>query len=138
VRVALDTNILVYAEGIDGPARRMAALDAIAARAADEIILPVQALGELFRVLTRKARLAPAEAQRVVESWSDGYALAATSPEVLHDAMTLSARHRLAIWDAIILAAAAQAECRLLLTEDMQDGFAWRGVTVRNPFARPG
>ena len=135
MRVALDTNILVYAEGIDGPARRTAALDAIDGLAADEIILPVQALGELFRVLTRKARLTPAQARLAVEAWSDGYALAATSPEVLHDAMDLAARHRLAIWDAIILATAAQAQCRLLLSEDMQDGFAWRGVTVRNPFA---
>jgi predicted nucleic acid-binding protein len=34
-----------------------------------------------------------------------------------------------------MLAAAAQAGCRLLLSEDMQDGFTWRGVTIRNPFA---
>ena len=60
MRVALDTNILVYAEGIDGPVRQAAALDVIDALAAEEIILPVQALGELFRVLTRKARLTPA------------------------------------------------------------------------------
>ncbi|WP_205963481.1 PIN domain-containing protein [Roseicella aquatilis] len=33
---------------------------------------------------------------------------------------------------------AAEAECRLLLSEDIQDGFTWRGVTVRNPFAAPG
>jgi predicted nucleic acid-binding protein len=36
-----------------------------------------------------------------------------------------------------MLAAAAQADCRLLLSEDMQDGFTWRSVTVRNPFATP-
>ncbi len=29
---------------------------------------------------------------------------------------------------------ARAADCTLLLTEDMQDGFTWRGVTVRNPF----
>jgi len=32
------------------------------------------------------------------------------------------------------LSAAAAADCRLLLTEDLQDGFTWRGVTVTNPF----
>ena len=33
------------------------------------------------------------------------------------------------------VAAAAQEGCSLLLTEDLQDGFTWRGVTLRNPFA---
>jgi predicted nucleic acid-binding protein len=34
-----------------------------------------------------------------------------------------------------MLAAAADAGCRLLLSEDLQEGFTWRGVTVVNPFA---
>jgi predicted nucleic acid-binding protein len=34
-----------------------------------------------------------------------------------------------------MLAAAAQAQCRLFLSEDLQDGFIWRGMTVANPFA---
>jgi predicted nucleic acid-binding protein len=34
-----------------------------------------------------------------------------------------------------VLAASAEAECRLLLSEDLQEGFTWRGVTVTNPFA---
>jgi hypothetical protein len=41
----------------------------------------------------------------------------------------------LAIWDAIILAAASEAGCRVLLSEDMQEGFTWGGVTIINPFA---
>jgi predicted nucleic acid-binding protein len=41
----------------------------------------------------------------------------------------------LRIWDAVILAAAASAGCRLLLSEDMQEGFTWNGVTVTNPFS---
>jgi predicted nucleic acid-binding protein len=39
------------------------------------------------------------------------------------------------IWDALILAVAAENRCRLLLSEDFQAGFTWRGVTVVNPFA---
>ena len=35
----------------------------------------------------------------------------------------------------MILNAAADAGCALLLSEDMRPGFAWRGVTVANPFA---
>ena len=43
--------------------------------------------------------------------------------------------HQLNIWDAVILSAAAEAGCRFLLSEDLQDGFTWNGVTVSNPFA---
>ena len=41
----------------------------------------------------------------------------------------------MAIWDAVMLSAAAEAGCRLLLSEDFQEGFTWRGVSVTNPFA---
>ena len=48
--------------------------------------------------------------------------------------MDLAVHHVLSIWDAVILSAAAAAGCRLLLSEDLQDGFTWNGVTVVNPF----
>lgn len=50
-------------------------------------------------------------------------------------ALDLAATHRLYIWDAVVLAAAADARCRLLLSEDFQEGFSWSGVTVSNPFS---
>ena len=49
--------------------------------------------------------------------------------------MDLATFHQYTLWDAIMLAAAAHAGCRVLLSEDMQHGFIWRGVEIRNPFA---
>jgi len=69
--------------------------------------------------------------------WRDFAEPIETSEAVLDAALHLASVHKLRIWDAIILAAAAEADCRLLLSEDMQDGFTWRGVTVVNPFAEP-
>ena len=51
------------------------------------------------------------------------------------NAADLAADHDLCIWDAVVLSASAEAGCRLLLSEDLQEGFTWRGVTVTNPFA---
>lgn len=45
--------------------------------------------------------------------------------------------HGLPIWDALILSVAAESHRRLLLSEDLQQGFTWRGVTVVNPFVTP-
>jgi predicted nucleic acid-binding protein len=135
MRLALDTNVLVYAEGVNGADRKATALDVLRGFREFEVIVPVQALGELFSVLTRKAKWWAADARSAVLAWADAYPVADTTPAVMLEAMELVTAHRLALWDSVMLAVAAQADCRMLLSEDMQDGFTWRGVTVRNPFA---
>jgi predicted nucleic acid-binding protein len=92
-------------------------------------------LGELFHVLVRKAGRTPKKARSAILSWQDAFSQVETSPSVLISAIDLAADHGLSIWDAIILAAASAAGCRLLVSEDLQDGFTWNGVTVANPFA---
>ncbi len=133
--VALDTNVLAYAEGVNGGERRVSAIAVLEEFGPGGIVIAAQALGELFAVLTRKARWPAEEARNAVLGWHASFPLVATSESVLLDAMELAASHQFALWDAIMVAAASQAGCRLLLSEDMQDGFIWRGVTIRNPFA---
>ena len=111
------------------------ALEAIERLPPEAIVLPVQALGELFNVLVRKAKRRPGRARAAVLSWRDSYAVVETSAAVIVNATDLAADHGLTIWDSVVLAAAAEAGCRLLLSEDLQEGFTWRGVTVTNPFA---
>lgn len=135
MRLALDTNILVYAEGVNGEPRQQRSLPLISRLPRESTFIPVQVLGELFRVLVGKSRVSPKAAQARVANWQASFPLIETSPAVLSSAIDLAVQHKLRIWDAVILAAADEAQCRLLLSEDMQDGFTWRGVTVANPFA---
>ena len=111
------------------------ALDVIQRLPQEDVVIPVQALGELFNVLVRKAKRLPARAQAAVLSWRDAYPVAETSAEVMINATDLASAHGLGIWDSVVLSASAEAACRLLLSEDLQEGFTWRGVTVTNPFA---
>ena len=55
----------------------------------------------------------------------------------MRGALDLAATHQMPTWDALILSIAADMKCRLLLSEDFQPGFTWRGVTVLNPFLLP-
>ncbi|MGB8888221.1 MAG: PIN domain-containing protein [Candidatus Korobacteraceae bacterium] len=135
MRVALDTNILAYAEGANGAERKRAALALLQKLPQDSIILPAQTLGELFQVLVRKAERTPAKARAAILGWSDAYAVADTTSAVMLAATDLATDHHLSIWDAVVLAASAEAGCRLLLSEDLHDGFTWSGITVSNPFA---
>jgi predicted nucleic acid-binding protein len=70
-------------------------------------------------------------------SWRDALPVVETSPEIMLAAADLATDHQLGIWDAVILSAASRSGCRLLLSEDFQEGFTWAGVTVVNPFASP-
>src|SRR5271165_968604 len=137
MRVALDTNILVYAEGVNGMAKKRAALDLLQALPQGAVLLPVQTLGELFHVLVRKAGHSPANARKAILSWQDSFPVAETSASVMIAAADLAIDHQLSIWDAVILSTAADRGCRLLLSDELQDGFTWSGITVANPFASP-
>jgi predicted nucleic acid-binding protein len=142
--VALDTNVLVYAEGIErspGDAAKVVRSRAIlselsAARARP--IAPLQMLAELHRVLVRRAGLAPEAAGRSVERWANRMETVSTNASIFAEALSLSRDHALQVFDAIILAAAGDAGCDALLSEDMHDGFVWRGVEVINPFQPAG
>lgn len=135
MRIALDTNVIAYAEGVDDDEHQSAALYLLSQLPREQTILPVQVLGELFNVILRKTSRSRSEAQQALLTWSDTFRLADTTAGTMLDATDLAVVHGLAIWDAVILTVAAETGCRLLLTEDMHEGFTWRGVTVTDPFA---
>ncbi len=134
MKLALDTNILAYAEGTNGAAKKEEALGLIQKLPQGAVVLPAQTLCELFNVLVRKAGWTAAKAPIAILTWQDAFSVADTSATVVASAADLATDHGLSIWDAIVLAAAAEVQCRLLLSEDLQEGFTWRGVTVTNPF----
>ena len=127
--------MLAYAEGFEDLQRQRTARALFASAAADNWVIPVQVLGELYTILVCKLRLSRNEANARVQIWRNVGVLVDTSAELMETAMSLAVAHQLSIWDAVVVAAAAQAGCRLLLSEDMQDGFTWGGVTIVNPFA---
>jgi predicted nucleic acid-binding protein len=134
VRTALDTNIPACAEGINGPERAGQVRTLLSASSGSDIVVPVQALAELFNVLTRKAKWPAKNAKAAVESWHDAYATVDMTLPLLYEAMEITLAHHFTWWDSVMIAAASQSGCRFLLSEDMHAGFAWRGVEIRNPF----
>jgi predicted nucleic acid-binding protein len=135
--VAIDTNVLVYAEGL-GEARKVErATKFTQALDPDQGAIPVQALAELYWVLVRKARLGRTEARTRVMRWEDTFTSVPSTQSALATAMDLSVDHGLQIFDGLILAAAANAGCRMLVSEDMQSGMVVLGLTIANPFADP-
>lgn len=137
IKVAIDSNILVYLEAawvvVDDAAKGRRAREVVGAlRSRAEIVVPVQALGELV-VVMRRARLEFGRVREAVQTWSVDLTPAPTTPPVLADALDIAERHQLQFRDSMIIAASTAVGCTLLLSEDMQDGFEVRGLTVVNP-----
>jgi predicted nucleic acid-binding protein len=132
--IAIDTNILAYIEGIDDADRQAMARAVVRRLPGKAVVIPMQVLGELFNVLVRRG-WPVTRAREAIFAWHDGYRTPSTTEKAMIDAIDLAADHRLHIWDSVMMSVAAESGCRLLLSEDLQNGFTWRGVTVVNPFA---
>lgn len=137
MRIALDTNVLAYAEGVGDERRCRLAIDWIERLPTDGVVLPAQTLGELARVLIGKAKRSTDQTRLAVLDWADSYEVADSTWRAFQSALDLVVDHGLSMWDALVLAVAAENRCRVLLSEDLQHGFTWRGVTVVNPFLEP-
>lgn len=137
MKIGLDTNILAYAEGAGDAQRCESARALLVKLSRADVAIPAQALGELYRVLTGKLKRDGDAARAAVLDWSDAYEIADSTWQAFQAAVDLACDHRMQIWDGLILAVVADARCRLLLSEDLQHGFTWRGVTVVNPFESP-
>ncbi len=135
MRIAVDTNILACAEGVNDTIRQDDALRLLGRLPYVTTVIPVQVLGELYKVLVSKGGHTGGSACDLVTTWRHAFTGWETSPEVMLAAAGLAAGHGLRIWDAVILAAASESACRILLSEDIHHDFTWGGVTVVNPFA---
>lgn len=133
-RFAIDSNVLIYAEGTADMVRRNIAIDIVDAIGPDRILLPMQAAGETVNWLIRKGGLTRPQAVERISWWMDRMRVLPVEVAALRTALRLVERHALQLWDAVILAASAGAGAQCLLSEDMQHGFAWNGVTIVNPF----
>ncbi len=133
-RFALDTNILVYA--IDGrqAAKRGAALAVIDASRRLDAWLSTQALGEFYVAATRKLRMPAAAAAVQVRQWMALFSIAEPSAVAVRAALAAAESGRFGYYDALMLATAAEAGCRVLLSEDMADGAILGDIVVRHPF----
>lgn len=134
MRVSLDTNLLVYASDSQAGDRHRKALALTRRAVAGDCVLCLQCLAEFYHAVTRKRLSTARNAQAMVDNWRNLFPVHVASPDCLSEAMAAHREHRLAFWDAMLWATAREAGCRVLLSEDFQDGQSIGGVRFVNPF----
>lgn len=134
VRSFIDTNVLVYTDDHDETEKQRTALDLLAkARRDGTGVVSTQVLQEYFSAATRKLGVEPTLARRKVELFARHHLVLVDLADVLA-AIDLHVVHGLAFWDALIVAAAKRAGCRVLYSEDLQTGRKFEGLEVVDPF----
>jgi predicted nucleic acid-binding protein len=134
VKAFFDSNIVVYAFAGDGDPRRNTAVDLIDKyRGQRNFVLSVQVLMETYNLLTRKKAVASVDAMAIVRLLARGEVVSPSAEAVLL-ALQLARQHQLQTWDGLIVQAALEAGCDVLLTEDLQAGRRFGSLEVVNPF----
>jgi predicted nucleic acid-binding protein len=133
-RVALDSNILIYAE-LEPESEKGTRAANLILRAASDGVIPAQVLGEYLRFVQRRVPAAFAEAIRQTSVYRTLFLTPPTTSAVIDKASELARRHHIQLWDCVICTASIDAGAKVLMTEDMQDGRVIEGLRLMNPFA---
>lgn len=134
-RSFIDTNVLIYAEASDVPAKQRTALDLLK-RLYEEAqgVLSTQVLQEYCNVALKKLRL-PVQHVRAQLDLYEQFEVIQVTPAIIHAGLDLHQTRSVAFYDAIIVASAQIAGCNVLWTEDLRAGEIVGGVRIVNPFA---
>lgn len=131
--VFFDTNILLYL--VSAEPLKAAVAEALLAQGGH---VSVQVLNEFASVARRKAGLAWEEIADILGVVRRLCTVWPLTVDTHQGALELAARDGVGFYDAAIVAAALEAQCRVLYSEDLQHGRRFgRRLTIRNPF-RPG
>jgi predicted nucleic acid-binding protein len=133
-RVFLDTNILLYAKIDDGSDKHTKCHHLLAVvLVGSEIVVSTQVLNEYY-VNALKKNIIPAEIQNTVKQFISDFEIVPLTKELIPETHRICNRCQFSYWDSNIVAAALEAKCEILYTEDLQDGqIIDNTLTVINP-----
>ena len=134
-RLALDSNVLVYAADSRDPIRQQRAVLIVGMAARTRrCLLSMQTIGEFYHASTRKGLIDREEAARRATDYMTIFEIADPVSADARHALATAASGTYSYWDALLLTTLGRGGCSMLLSEDMQDGSMLAGVVVRNPF----
>ena len=131
-RIALDSNILIYNHSLDYESRRFIARDFFK----KEPVVSSQVISEYLNVMKRNFKMPKQELMDLCSMWLEKCFVQPVILSTVKLAQELVRRYDFQVFDSIIIAAALEADCDVLYSEDMQDGqIVANRLKIVNPFA---
>ena len=132
VKTFIDTNILIYAFTADEPAKQASALKFL------NDCLPVistQVVKEFSNVLLKKTSIGLKAIRETINEIIDVAEVVNEEIELIFAAFEIHERYKISLYDGLIVAAAMKSKCKVLFSEDMQDGLVIdEALKIVNPF----
>src|SRR3954462_8083328 len=133
-RCFVDSNVLAYSDDEGSSLKRDRARELLREVIRSKAgVLSLQVLQEYFSVSTKKLGLSADDARQRIELFSQLDIVILGFPDLLA-AIDLHRLHRFSIWDALVIRAALNGGCRILYSEDLQDGRRIGGLEIVTPF----
>ena len=140
-KVFIDTNIFVYAF-LDTPNRTEDALKHQKAQTFlgnfsdnEHVTISTQVCNEYYSAL-RKHHVPDKDIQHSLRSLMTVTQVEAVTDKTVQKAMEIRNRYGFSYWDSLIIASALENDCRILYSEDMQDGQEIKKrLKILNPFS---
>ena len=131
----LDTNVFVYLfDETDGDKRERAERLVQQALERETGCISYQVVQEAINVITRKLDAAPEKARQLLDRVLMPLWRVNPTRTLYQRGLDLQTRYRLSFYDSLIVAAALEAGCKTLYSEDLQHGQRIEGVAITNPF----
>ncbi len=134
----LDTNILLYMFDETDIDKRTRAEDLIHSGVREgNGCISFQVVQEALNVITKKLHATTAQAHQFLEDVLNALWHVNPTGRLYRHGLDIVRRYKYSFYDSLIVAAALEAKCEILYSEDLQDGQRIERLTIINPFHLP-
>ena len=131
----LDTNVFIYLFDETNDHKREKAVRLVQESLVNETgCISYQVVQETLNVITRKLNATPEKARQILDDTLIPLWRVNPTRTLYQRSLDLQTRYRFSFYDSLIVAAALEAGCKSLFSEDLQDGQQIEGLTITNPF----
>ena len=134
----IDTNVFVYLfDETDADKRQRA--ESLVHRSLENGTgcVSYQVVQETMNIVTRKLGATPESARHLLDDILVPLWRTNPTPSLYRRGLRVQARYGFSFYDSLIVAAALEAGCSRLYTEDMQHGQQIQRLTIQSPFVGP-
>jgi len=131
----IDSNVIVYLFDDTAPAKQDRA-ESLILSGLDKgsCCISHQVVQETLNVATRKLNFTVEDASRLLDSILQPLWKVMPTLAMYQRSLVIRSRYQYSFYDALIIAAALEAGCNILYSEDLQHGQVIERLTISNPF----
>jgi predicted nucleic acid-binding protein len=131
-KVFIDTNVFIYYQRADNPQKQFIAKSLLEN---NNCVASTQVMSEIGNILTKKYPTLEKEIELFLQDITKLYEIVTVAKNLIFSAIKIHCKYKFSFFDSQIVAAALEANCNILYSEDMQDGqIIENTLKIVNPF----